>query len=320
LAGLRLENTQLKGEVIGADLETIQELLGEDIDLDFDKNYLNLFPTLNVTFELKENENITLGYNRRINRPRGWFINPFPSRSSRTNVFQGNPDLDPAFADAFDLGYLKRWEKLTLTSSVYYQKETNSFERIQEETGEVTSDGIVIIRSLPINLSTNERIGAELGILYNPTKWWRINTSFNFFEFKTDGFFRGTDFGARNTSWFSRFGSKISLPGKIDWQTNAFYRGPTENAQTRNEGIFSLNLAFSKDILNDNGTISVNVSDLLNSRKRIRFTETPFFVSSSEFQWRERQINFSFVYRINQKKKREGGNREREYGEEDNFK
>ncbi|MDX1283868.1 MAG: TonB-dependent receptor, partial [Draconibacterium sp.] len=216
LAGLRLENTQLKGQVIGADIQTIQDLLGEDIELDFDKNYLNLFPTLNVTFELKENENITLGYNRRINRPRGWFINPFPSRSSRTNVFQGNPDLDPAFADAFDLGYLKRWEKITLTSSVYYQKETNSFERIQEETGEVTSDGIVIVRSLPINLSTNERIGAELGILYNPTKWWRINTSFNFFEFKTDGFFRGTDFGARNTSWFSRFGSKISLPGKID--------------------------------------------------------------------------------------------------------
>lgn len=312
LAGLRLENTQLTGEVLGADTETLEELLGEDVALEFDKNYLNLFPTLNLTYELRENENITLGYNRRINRPRGWFINPFPSRSSRTNVFQGNPDLDPAFADAFDVGYLKRWKNLTLTSSVYYQKETNSFERIQEETGEVTSDGIVIIRSLPINLSTNERVGAELGILYNPTKWWRINTSFNFFEFNTEGTFRGTDFGATNTSWFSRLGSKISLPGKIDWQTNAFYRGPTENAQTRTKGIFTLNLAFSKDILKDNGTIALNVSDLLNSRKRIRSTETPFFSSDSEFQWRERQINFSFVYRINQKKKRDGGNRERD--------
>lgn len=311
LGGLRLENTQLKGEVLGADTEVLQELLGDDIDLEFDKNYLNLFPTLNLTYELRENENITLGYNRRINRPRGRFINPFPSRSSRTNVFQGNPDLDPAFADAFDIGYLKRWKNLTLTSSVYYQKETNSFERIQEETGEVTSDGVVIIRSLPINLSTNERIGAELGILYNPTKWWRINTSFNFFEFQTEGSFRGTDFGATNTSWFARFGSKISLPGKIDWQTNAFYRGPTENAQTKTEGIFSLNLAFSKDILKDKGTIAFNVSDLLNSRRRIRATETPFFTSDSEFQWREPQFNLSFVYRINQKKKRSNGNRER---------
>jgi hypothetical protein len=319
LLGLRLENTQLKGEVSGVDIQTLEEAIGEGIDLNFDKNYLGLFPTLNLIYELAENENLTLGYNRRINRPRGYFINPFPSRSSRTNIFQGNPDLDPAFANAFDLGYLKRWEKLTLTSSIYYQKETNSFERVQEETGQITTDGIVIIRSIPINLSTNERVGAELGLLYNPKKWLRLNGSFNFFQFNSDGAFNGVDFGAKNTSWFSRFSSKISLPGKIDWQTNAFYRGPTNNAQTENEGIFSLNLAFSKDILKDKGTLALNVSDLLNSRKRISLTQTPFFNSESEFQWRERQITLSFVYRINQKKQgnkgrqRNGGDEEGEY-------
>ena len=307
LAGLRLENTQLKGAVSGEDIGNLQESIGAGIDINFDKNYLGLFPTLNLIFELVENENITLGYNRRINRPRGRFINPFPSFSSRTNIFQGNPDLDPAFANAFDLGYLKRWEKLTLTSSIYYQKETNSFERVQEETGEVTEDGIVIIRSIPINLSTNERVGAELGLLYNPTKWLRLNGSFNFFEFDSEGEYNGVDFGAKNTSWFSRFSSKVTLPGKIDWQTNAFYRGPTNNAQTENEGIFSLNLAFSKDILKDKGTLALSVSDLLNSRKRISLTQTPFFTSESEFQWRERQITLSFVYRINQKKKRGEG-------------
>lgn len=307
LAGLRLENTQLKGEIVGADVSGLQEIIGEGIDINFDKNYLGLFPTLNFIYELQENENITLGYNRRINRPRGRFINPFPSQSSRTNIFQGNPDLDPAFANAFDLGYLKRWEKLTLTSSVYYQKETDSFERIQEETGQVTSDGIVVIRSIPINLATNERVGAELGLLYNPTKWLRLNGSFNFFEFNSEGEFNGVDFGAKNTSWFSRFSSKVTLPGKVDWQTNAIYRGPTNNAQTTNEGIFTLNLAFSKDILNDNGTVALNASDLFNSRKRISSTVTPFFTSESEFQWRERQITLSFVYRINQKKKRGEG-------------
>ncbi|PIB22965.1 TonB-dependent receptor domain-containing protein [Maribacter sp. 4G9] len=319
LAGLRLENTQLKGEVTGVDIQTLQDILGPEIDLDFNKNYLGLFPTLNLIYELAENENISLGYNRRINRPRGFFINPFPSFSSRTNVFQGNPDLDPAFANAYDVGYLKRWEKLTLTSSVYYQKETNSFERIQEETGELTTDGIAIIRSLPINLSTNERVGAEVGILYNPFKWWRINGSFNFFQFNSSGFFNGVDFGAKNTSWFSRFSSKVTLPGKIDWQTNAFYRGPTQNAQTENKGIFSINLAFSKDILKDNGTIAFNVSDLLNSRKRLSFTQTPTFTSDSEFQWRVRQFNLSFVYRINQKKQRERRQERDDSGDDEEF-
>ncbi len=322
LAGLRLENTQLKGKVDSEfDEQALEEIIGGDVDVNFDKNYLGLFPTLNLIFEIAERENITLGYNRRINRPRGWFINPFPSRSSRTNVFQGNPDLDPAYANAFDLGYLKRWEKLTLTSSIYYQKETNSFERVQEETGEVTADGIRIIRTIPINLSTNERIGAEAGVLYNPNKWLRLNWSFNFFQFATEGVFNNVDYGTENTSWFTRFSTKVSLPGKIDWQTNAFYRGPSQNSQTKNEGIFSLNLAFSKDIMGDKGTLAFNVSDLLNSRKRRSFTETDFFTSDSEFQWRQRQFNLSFVYRFNQPKGKQNGRRngmpddeERDYG------
>jgi hypothetical protein len=320
LLGLRLENTQLKGQVKSDfDLTALEESLGADVDLNFDKDYLGLFPTVNLIFELGEKENITLGYNRRINRPRGFFINPFPSRSSRTNIFQGNPDLDPAFANAFDLGYLKRWEKLTLTSSVYYQKETNSFAVVQEETGELTSDGIRIIRSIPINLSTNERIGAEMGILYNPAKWLRLNGSFNYFQFVSEGAFNGVDFGTKNNSWFGRFSSKVTLPGKIDWQTNANYRGPRQTAQRESKGIFSLNLAFAKDVLGDKGTLSLNVNDLLNSRKRQSLTQTPFFTSDSEFQWRERQMTLSFVYRINQKKGKNGNQRRNNNNEEGQY-
>ncbi|MCG2418945.1 TonB-dependent receptor family protein [Aequorivita sp. F47161] len=307
LLGLRLENTQLKGKV---DAENVSE--NTPLNLNFDKNYTGLFPTVNLTYEIKESENITLGYNRRINRPRHWYINPFPSRSSEANVFQGNPNLDPAYASAFDLGYLKRWKKLTLTTSIYYQHETDAFERVQEETGEVTSNGIPIIRTLPINLSTNQRYGFELGLLYNPTKWLNLNGSFNYFQFKTEGFYNGVDYGAENTSYFGRFSSKVKLPWKVEWQTNAFYRGPSNNSQTESDPILSLNMAMSKDIINDNGTLALNVSDLLNTRKRNSLTTTNTFTSESEFQWRRRQVTLTFTYRFNQKKQRQrpdrGGN------------
>ncbi|MFT4804326.1 MAG: hypothetical protein ACJAZK_000994 [Psychroserpens sp.] len=315
LLGLRLEHTQLKGKINSRLTEAeLNEAFGFPIDTDFDKNYLGLFPTLNLILNLgtddKTEESITLGYNRRINRPRGWFINPFPTRSSRTNIFQGNPNLNPAFASAFDLGYLKRWDQLTLTSSIYYQYETDSFERVQENTNQQTTDGIDIVRTIPVNLSTNARTGAEFGILYNPNKWLRLNTSFNFFQFKTEGEFNGIDYSAKNTSWFARFSGKVTLPGEIDWQTNAFYRGAQEDAQTRTQGLFSLDLAFSKEILKDNATISLNARDLLNSRIRRSFTTTEFFNRDRESQWRQRQVTLSLIYRFNQQKKqqREGGN------------
>lgn len=304
LAGLRLEHTELKGEVDAENIDT-----NDDLKINFDKSYTGLFPTLNLTYELNERENITLGYNRRINRPRGYWINPFPSRSSEANVFQGNPGLDPAFASAFDLGYLKRWNKLTLTTSVYYQHETDAFERLQEDTGEETANGIPIIRTLPINLSTNKRIGFEAGVLYNPAKWLRLNGSFNFFQFNTEGEFNGKDYGAKNTSYFARGSAKVSLPYKVEWQTNAFYRGPSNNSQTESEGILSVSLALSKDILKDKATIGFNVNDLFNSRKRNSVTTAETFISESEFQWRQRSFNLSFTYRFNQKKDRKSQQR-----------
>lgn len=310
LLGLRLEHTQLKGKIDSRlTNEELQEAFGFPIDTDFDKNYLGLFPTLNLIYNLggddtDSEESITFGYNRRINRPRGWFINPFPSRSSRTNVWQGNPNLNPAFASAFDLGYLKRWDKLTLTSSIYYQHETDSFERVEENTGQRTTDGIDIIRTIPVNLSTNKRTGGEFGVLYNPNKWLRLNSSFNIFQFETEGEFNGVDYSVKNTSWFARLSSKVTLPSKIDWQTNAFYRGARQTAQSNNEGILSIDLAFSKEIFNENATISLNVRDLLNSRKRKTLTATEFFERYNESQWRQRQINLSFMYRFNQQKKR----------------
>ncbi|HLU81658.1 MAG TPA: TonB-dependent receptor [Flavobacteriaceae bacterium] len=296
LLGLRLEHTRMKGSIQG-------DFDATDVVANFDKDYLGLFPTLHLTYEFQEDENITLGYNRRINRPRGWYINPFPSRSSRTNIFQGNPNLDPAYSNTFDLGYLRKWDELTFTTSVYYQHEENAFERVQEGTGEFYN-GVEIIRSIPINLSSNDRYGFEAGLIYNPEDWLRLNGSFNFFKYTSEGVFNGVDYGASNSSWFARLSSKVVLPGKIDWQTTAFYRGPREDSQTETDGIFSLNLALSKDIIDDKATISFNVRDLLDSRKRNALTTTERFIQESEFQWRSRTFNLSFTYRFNQQNKR----------------
>ena len=316
LLGLRLEETRQKGDISSlVSEEVLQDFFGFPIETSFDKKFLGLFPTVNVIYNLSgseedSEENISFGYNRRVNRPRSWFINPFPSRSSRTNVFQGNPNLEPAFASAFDLGYLKRWNELTFTSSVYYQYETNSVEWVEEPTGYYTEeDDIPILRTIPVNLASNTRIGGELGIMYNPTKWLRLNSSFNFFQFETKGDFNDVNYDTKNTSWFARFSSKVSLPWKIDWQTNAHYRGPQQDAQTYRKGMFAMDLAFSKEIMNDHATLSLNVRDVFNSRKRLATTTTPSFERYSENQWRQRSINLSFIYRFNQQKRQQERNR-----------
>ena len=63
-----------------------------------------------------------------------------------------------------------------------------------------------------------------------------------------------------------------------------------------------MNLAFSKDVLKEKATISLNVSDVFNSRKRIQDLQLPTVNSYSEMQWRVRQVTVSFTYRFNKLK------------------
>lgn len=265
------------------------------------KKYSQIFPTLNIGYELTDDESITFGVSKRLRRPRSWFLNPFPSRTSETNIFVGNIDLDPTFTTAYDIGYLKKWSKITFNSSVYYQHSTGVMQFVNNESGDFVNGIPVIIRS-PVNLSSQDRYGLEFTTNYRVSKKINFSGSFNFFKFETIGEYNGIDFGNKDSSWSTRFNARVTLPAKIQWQTRLSYRGSQNNAQSTRKGIFSANLAFSKDLLKDNGTMVLNISDVLNSRKRQGTSYTPNSETYGEFQWRQRQISLSFVYRFNQKK------------------
>lgn len=321
----------------------INQLSTQDFN---NKKYNNFFPSAFLTYELSNDNSVSLSYSRRISRPRGRQINPFSNYSSNINIFQGNPDLDPAFTDAFDLGYLHRWKKLTLSTSAYVNKTTDAFQFIRKESGDfviavqggadtidengnpvviVDAPDIItpIILTSPINLATEYRMGFEFTLNYNPFKWWRLNSNFNLFRIETQGDYTYTDFqGNLQTqnfdneaySWFTRLTSKVTLPYKIDWQTNLTYNGPQDNAQGRVRGQFGANLGFSKDFFKEKATLTVNVQDVFNSRKRIVETNLESFNSYSEMQWRVRQITVSLTYRFNKKKEKERDRQPRNEG------
>lgn len=275
------------------------------------KKYNNFFPSAFFTYEIKEKTNVSFSYSKRINRPRGRQLNPFSNYSSNINIFQGNPDLNPALTDAFDIGFLKSWEKVTFNTSAYFNHTEDVFQFVRRESGAFVN-GIPVILSSPINLSTEDRAGFEFTVNYTPYKWWRLNSNFNFYNVVNKGNYTYVNFDdevvTQNfdnnaTTWTARLTSKITLPAKIDWQTNMNYDGDQKTAQGKRIGVFAMNLAFSKDILKDKGTLAFNVSDVFNSRKRIMETLIPGSISSyAEMQWRERQFTLSFTYRFNKPK------------------
>tara|TARA_B110000305_G_scaffold48148_1_gene51660 strand:+ start:251 stop:2686 length:2436 start_codon:yes stop_codon:yes gene_type:complete len=271
------------------------------------KNYNDFFPTLNLSYQIKENETITFGYNRRIRRARSYFINPFPSKSSATNIFQGNPNIDPTYSNGIDLGYLKRYEKLTLNGSIYYRKETGVFTFISENTGDfvlVNEISVPVLRRTPINLASNKQIGLELNANFNQSKNWRLNGSLNFYESETLGEYMGIVYDSKNLTWSGRLSNNLKLFSSVDWQTSFRYRAPQKTAVSERKASIYSNTAFSKDLLKDKITLTFKVNDIFETGKwRIEsFNEN--YRSYSESNWRGgRTLELNLIYRFNQKKK-----------------
>ena len=270
------------------------------------KKYNDLFPTLNMAIELKEDETITLGYNRRIRRARSYFINPFPSRSSITNIFQGNPNIEPTYSNGIDLGYLKRFSQTTINGSIYFRKSTGEFTFITENTGEsvlVNGNLVPVIRRTPINLASNSQTGIEFNVNYTKSKLWRVRGNINFFESNLKGEYNGVIYDSKNFSWSGRLNNYLKIFSSVDWQTSLSYRAPQKTAVSNRKARISSNTALSKDLMKDKLTLTFKVNDIFETQKwRIEsFSEN--YRSYSESSWRGgRNFELNLIYRFNQKK------------------
>lgn len=275
------------------------------------RNYTNLFPTAHLSYELGKHNTLQLSYTRRLSRPRFRHLLPFYGYSDDRNLFTGNPNLDPEFTHSFELGHLYQWEKGSILSSVYYRHTNGEFERI------TTVDSTGITKIYPINLSTEDSYGIEFNLNYDITDWWRFTGSANFFQAITDGDYEGKSYYSNTYSWMSRASTKLKINKTWDIQVSGRYRSPRETTQgTRKAGYF-VDAGISRDILNNNGTITLSARDLFNSRKWRSTTEDEDYYFESEFQWRSREVMLSLIYRLNQKKDRMNGRRNGNGGDMD---
>jgi ferric enterobactin receptor len=158
----------------------------------------------------------------------------------------------------------------------------------------------------PENLLIEDAFGAEFTSQYTPVKWWKLDFNINFFRALTDGSNIEAIYKSDTYSWFARQTSKFSLPHAIDLQIRGNYEAAQKLAQGQRKDIYFIDLGMNKDILKNKGTLTLNVSDVFNSRKNRTITEGANFYTSGYFQPRVRQTNLTFIYRLNQQGKPSG--------------
>lgn len=260
------------------------------------RDYANLFPSVFLTYDINPLSDVQVSYSRRISRPGFWTLAPFFSFSDNRNFYSGNPNVNPEFTDSYEAGYVRYFEKGSLYSGLYYRHRTGVVERINV----VDSSGFT--RIFPVNLSVQDAYGFEFNLQYDLAEWYQISGNLNLFRAITDGNYEGQNFDADTYTSSGRISNRLRFWGS-DLQISFNFRGPQVEPQGRRLGIYTMDLGWSKDILQKKGTISLTVRDLFNTRYRRSYTSGENFDSFSQFQWRERQITLSFEYRLNQQKR-----------------
>ncbi|MEM6735803.1 MAG: TonB-dependent receptor [Bacteroidota bacterium] len=290
--GLRAENTDLDTQLSPRNEE---EASREEYEPN-SQNYFSFFPSANLTYKYSKISSVQLSYSRRITRPRFRNLNPFLTYSNPLSLFTGNPDLQPQFTNSYEVGILQNRKSSSIYIGVYYRYTTDVVQRIQRLNGEG------ITERLPVNLGAQDDIGIEANVDYDFNKKLRVTSNINFFNSQTDG---GETLSAEATTISTRIGAFYRDRKLFNAQVSWNYLAPQNRPQGKSKSIQNLDLGLSKDILKNNGTISMNVRDLFNTRKFRGETITETFTTDSEFQWRRGPTAIlSFTYRLNQKKQR----------------
>ncbi|MFX5555110.1 outer membrane beta-barrel protein, partial [Acinetobacter baumannii] len=72
-------------------------------NIQFDRNYVQLFPTAYFQYTINKNNNVGINYGRRIRRPDYECLNTFVEFLDRYTYEQGNPLLRPQISDNIEL-------------------------------------------------------------------------------------------------------------------------------------------------------------------------------------------------------------------------
>ncbi len=299
-AGLRLEQAFIDG---------IQKDTGDD----FHKSYFSYYPSLHLVYTFNQLHDLQLSYSRRVDRPHNRHLNPFVDYSDSLNIRSGNPELLPEFSGSWDLSFVTRKNRNSLTASVFYRRTTDIIQMVSR----LHAQGITWTR--PENLSSGQNYGVELILNGEVSQWMRVNANASYFrqivhavpEFaieKTD-----------NYTWNAKLSAQLTLMPGSTLQISGNYNAPTIMAQGRMEEMYFADLAYRHEFMNRAASVSLRVSDIFDSRQFNSEMFGPGFRTVSERKRDTRVFWIGVTYRFNNYQRTRERNRQIDGMDVDDF-
>ncbi len=265
------------------------------------RNYACFLPSVNLQYKFSASHNLKFTYNRRINRPDIYVMNPYYKVDQNYNVSQGNPDLKPDFRDRLQLTYTWNFGSNYFSPYVYQEYFTNKVgNQYQVIVSTVTHSFTTFTK--PYNLISGYETGGGINAML-----WYVNINARIYKGHYNQY-TGQTFVIPSIDYFSysinsyAYGS-LTKNKKTNVVAFLNFNGVSVNAQSKTYTIPMYGFGFTQQIKDHN----FGIFYIWPFRGYIKYsrteTKTEFYTSTTTATLDFRNfIMFNYTYRFNKGK------------------
>ncbi len=306
-AGIRAEHSKFDGELVDSARKFGYQYPNKVRNL-FDA----LFPSLFLTKEIGDGQEIQLNYSRRIRRPDFWQLNPFIDINDPFNIRQGNPSLKPEFTHSLEFNYNKTYNSGSFLGVLYFRNTQGDITRYgdtistaqYQQLNNANVDQNAILNTF-INANYQDRMGAEFTLQQKIGNQFDFTPTVNLQYRKVKAIIGNNDLSNEGFNWDAKLilNYKISTAAKffdkLSFQVTSEYESAEVTPQGKNKAQYATDFALRKEFLKNNrGVITFSLNDVFNTRRWGNIYDTKDFYQDSYRRWDVRSFRIMFSYKF----------------------
>ncbi|PZR16193.1 MAG: TonB-dependent receptor [Flavobacterium psychrophilum] len=272
----------------------------------FKDDYITVYPSAYLTYNINEKNMMQISYGRRVDRPSIEQTKPIREFSTPLFTSFGNPELRPQFTNSVEWNYTKMFGKgSSVTGGIFYRFVNDEISRIfypNETTPDNDNDQIMSYG----NFDKTYSYGFEVSMNYRIFKWWDIQPAIDFSSIRQRGMISQLVAGTTNDYEFitktvdvnafnARLNSNFRVNDRLSFNLFGFYRGPVSSVQNKSKEMYKIDSGARYTLLDNKMSLSVRFNDMFKTM-RYGFDSNNPFTQSGEFRWESRTVYFGINY------------------------
>ncbi|MEG0848911.1 MAG: TonB-dependent receptor [Flavobacterium sp.] len=268
----------------------------------FDDDYITLYPSAYLTYNLNEKNTLQFSYSRRVDRPSLEQTKPIREFATPLVTSLGNPELRPQFTNSVEVNYTKTLEKGSFTAGVFVRSINDQISRVlYPDLADPSNEKQIMSYT---NFDHNTSYGFEVSLNYKITKWWDIQPSIDFSSINQEGIVYKYVAGDKSipeqktvtvAAFNGRMNSNFKVNKRLSFLLFGFYRGAVDGLQNNSHEMYKMDIGSRYTLLNNKMNISVRFNDVFNTMKYAFDTMSPY-PQAGQFTWESQTVYLGLTY------------------------